>query len=72
MQCESCNPCEGCNPDQIILPQDLVDDGIKPCDTCDSCVRPEKCAYCGNGFCNCDEMVETEDGPMHKSCAEMV
>ena len=41
------------------------------CDHCsdDSCSRPERCAYCGNGFCHCDPIVDTEDGPMHSSCS---
>jgi hypothetical protein len=45
------------------------------CDSCDhrtddSCTRPERCAYCGNGLCYCDSMVDTEDGPMHRDCAK--
>jgi hypothetical protein len=45
------------------------------CDSCDhrtddSCTRPERCAYCGNGLCYCDPMVDTEDGPMHRDCAK--
>ena len=70
--CKSCTPCEGCNPDQIILPQDMVNDGIKPCDVCDPCNSNQICSYCGNGFCRCDPIIETEDGPMHKGCAEQV
>lgn len=47
------------------------------CDECnhneeDSCTRPEICAYCGNEFCYCDTMTETEDGPMHCDCASTV
>ena len=37
----------------------------------DSCTRPERCAYCGNGFCYCDSMVDTDDGPMHRDCAKL-
>lgn len=70
--CESCNPCGNCNPDQIILPQDMVNDGIKPCNVCDPCNSNRICSYCGNGFCRCDPIIETEDGPMHKSCAGLV
>lgn len=38
--------------------------------TDDSCIRPEICAYCGNGFCYCDLMIDTEEGPMHYDCAK--
>jgi len=69
-QCETCNPCGDCNLDQIILPLDMVADGIKLCDMCDPCARWEKCAYCGNLFSRCDQIVETEDGLMHASCAD--
>jgi hypothetical protein len=45
------------------------------CDSCghradDSCTRPERCTYCGNGFCYCDPIVDTEDGTMHRDCAK--
>lgn len=46
-----------------------------PCESCehlqdDSCKRWEICAYCGNGFCYCDPIEETEEGPMHADCAK--
>lgn len=45
------------------------------CETCthrqdDDCSRWERCTFCGDGFCYCDPMIDTEDGPMHKSCAK--
>lgn len=40
--------------------------------TDDDCIRPGMCAYCGNGFCYCDPIVETDDGEMHKACAAAV
>lgn len=47
-----------------------------PCESCDhwqddDCTRPEKCAYCGNGFCYCDAMINAAEGPMHKDCAAL-
>jgi hypothetical protein len=68
--CKTCSPCEGCDPSKIVLPMEYAEDSIEPCDMCDPCSRWEKCAYCGNGFCRCDSIEETEDGPMHPDCAE--
>lgn len=56
--CSSCAPCEGC---------DEFPSGPS-CDMCDPCNTSYRCAYCGNGFCRCDPISETEDGPMHKDC----
>lgn len=69
--CETCTPCEGCNPSKIVLPKELSEDGIEPCDMCDPCNANQTCAYCGNGFCRCDSIEDTEDGPMHPSCVEL-
>jgi len=63
--CPECNPCAGCNPT-------LLPDGSDPCDICDPCSASQKCAYCGNGFCRCDPVTDTEDGPMHIDCAKKV
>jgi hypothetical protein len=70
--CETCTPCGDCDPDLIILPSDMVADGIKPCDVCDPCARWEKCAYCGNALCRCDPVVEDDEdgGIMHADCAK--
>ena len=69
-QCEPCNPCRHCDPNKIILPSDMVDDGITPGDMCDPCARWEHCSYCGDRFCRCDPIVEDGDGGiMHVSCA---
>lgn len=64
--CGTCTPCEGCEPEKIVCPEGMGD----PCEICDPCCKPEICSYCRNGFCQCDLIVETADGPMHVDCAK--
>jgi hypothetical protein len=53
--CNTCEPCEGCTLDL--------------CDECDPCSSPDTCAYCGNGFCRCDAVIDSDEGVMHEGCA---
>lgn len=55
--CKTCTPCEGCEAEKSL------------CEVCEPCSKSEICPYCGNGFCQCDHIAETEDGPMHVDCA---
>jgi hypothetical protein len=60
IKCTDCIPCDGCTYGQ----------NSDMCNICDPCNSNQICAYCGNGFCRCDQIIETEDGSMHKDCAE--
>jgi hypothetical protein len=62
--CKTCTPCEGCDPAKIVC-----EEGIKPCDICDPCNSNQRCSYCDNHLCKCDSIIDTDDGPMHSSCA---
>lgn len=63
--CETCKPCGDCKGDGP-----TPDWAESPCDICDPCTSLQHCSYCGNGSCICDLMVETDEGIMHKDCAE--
>jgi len=63
--CETCKPCGDCKGDGPT--PDWVE---SPCDICNPCASLQFCSYCGNGSCICDLMVGTDEGVMHKDCAE--
>lgn len=67
--CKTCTPCEGCNLTQIGLSEDMAVDEARPCDMCDPCNSSMECSSCGNAFCRCDIIIDTEDGLMHSDCA---
>lgn len=67
--CKTCKPCGDCKGEGPI--PDWAEPGESPCDFCDPCSSTQTCSYCGNGFCRCDFMEETEEGIMHKGCAEI-
>lgn len=47
---------------------------LNPCAFCDPCVRSERCTWCGNHFCRCEPIVESEEGCLtesfHPGCHE--
>ena len=58
LNCADCDPCKSCMHEQESI----------FCDKCDPCSQTKICACCGDGFCKCDPVVETENGLMHQGC----
>ena len=61
LNCSDCNPCKSCTHEQESI----------FCNKCDPCSRINACAFCGDGFCKCDPVVETENGLMHQGCQSL-